>query len=107
MAVDRLAALLEFHKEDPKDAFTRFALAQEYTKRGDFLRACKIYESLVASSPAYTGTYYHLGKLYQSLGHDEAAFSIYKRGIAAASREGAHHDLSELRQALNELNDDD
>jgi len=106
MAFDRLEALVAFHAEDPQDVFTRFALAQEYAKRGDVARACELYESIVAMQPSYTGTYYHLGKLYESLGRPAEASAIYRKGIAVATREHAHKDLSELRQVLMELEDE-
>ena len=98
--MDRLAALLEFHEQDPEDAFTHFALAQEYARRGDDARALAFYEKLAAGQPDYTGTYYHLGKLYQRLGRTGDAIATYERGIAVCRRQRNIKDLSELQDAL-------
>ena len=53
--MDRLTALLDFLRDDPDDAFTRFALAQEYAKRGSASAALGYYEALVADQPTYVG----------------------------------------------------
>ena len=98
--MDRLAALLDFHAQDPDDAFTRFALAQEYARRGDDARALDFYEELAAEQPDYTGTYYHLGKLYQRLGRTDDAIATFERGIDACRRQRNLKDLSELQDAL-------
>jgi tetratricopeptide (TPR) repeat protein len=97
---DRLEALLQFLEDDPRDAFTRFALAREYQKRGDFGRALEFFEGLVRDNPDYVGTYYHLGKLYEQEGREEEAKERYRQGIAAARRLRDVHAESELRDAL-------
>ena len=56
--------------------------------------------------PTYTGTYYHLGKLYLALGQRDKAAEIFRKGIAVSSQEGALKDLSELQQALMALHDE-
>ena len=98
--MDRLAALLDFHHADPDDAFTRFALAQEYLKRDEPAQALAFFEALVRDHPDYVGTYYHLGKLYETLGRAESAAGVYRSGIAAATRAGDAHARSELQGAL-------
>lgn len=105
MHTDRLRLLLQFHEEDPSDAFTRFALASEYAKRNEVGKARTLYEGLVTDVPDYTGTYYHLGKLHERAGRIRDAMSVYRRGIAAAQAAHAVKDLSELRAALLELED--
>ena len=100
MTQDRLALLLAFYEEDPDDAFTRFAIAQEYKKRGASEKALAFYERLVAEQPDYTGTYYHLGKLYQEMGRSDEAKAIYQKGIGVAREQRNLKDLSELQDAL-------
>ncbi len=100
MTQDRLAFLLDFYEQDPGDAFTRFAIAREYLKRGEPEQALAFYEKLVAELPAYTGTYYHLGKLYETLGRKDEAVAVYQKGIEAARRQRNLKDLSELQDAL-------
>ena len=100
MNQDRLAQLLAFYEEDPEDAFTQFAIAQEYRKRGEIDEALSFYERLVKEQPAYVGTYYHLGKLYEQLDRPDEAEATYQRGIEAAQEQRDHHAQAELRDAL-------
>lgn len=100
--MDRLAALLEFHRLDSDDPFTRFALAQEHFKRGDSAQALAFFEGLVHDHPNYVGTYYHLGKLYTMLERDDDATKTYRAGIDAATQNGDLHARAELQSALLE-----
>lgn len=100
--MDRLATLQEFLQDDPDDAFTRFAIAQEHAKRGDAAEALATYEALVRDQPEYVGTYYHLGALYRTLGRDDDALATYRAGIDAARAAGDAHARSELQSALLE-----
>lgn len=99
---DRLDLLLEYHREDPDDPFTRFALAREYLKRGELAEALAAFEGLVRDAPDYVGTYYHLGKLYAELGRTEDAVATFEAGIAVATAQGDAHSRSELQGALLE-----
>lgn len=98
--MDRLAALLGFYEEDPADAFTRFALAQEYARRGEAEEALRFYRGLVEEQPEYVGTYYHLGKLYETLGRKPEAIDTYQQGIRRAREQRDLKNLSELQDAL-------
>lgn len=98
--MDRIEKLLAFLKEDPDDAFTRFALAQEYAKQGKPERALEHYEELLADRPDYLGTYFHLGELYRLLGREEDARATFQAGIAEAERQNDLHTRSELQNVL-------
>lgn len=100
MTTARLEQLLAFYKEDPDDAFTRFAIAQEYQKAGAPQQAISFYEQLIEDQPTYTGTYYHLGKLYEEGGRTEEAIATYQQGIRTAREQRNLKDLSELQDAL-------
>lgn len=100
MARDRLEQLSIFLAEDPTDAFTLFALAKEHAKRGDLTVARETYERLISVAPEYTGTYYHLGMLHRKCGRADEATAVFERGIAAARAQRAWKDLSELQDAL-------
>ena len=102
--MDRLAALLDFLRDDPDDAFTRFAIAQEYAKLGRDADAADAYAALVHDQPDYVGTYYHLGALYRRLGRPADADATYRAGIAAAAAAGDAHARAELQSAF--LDDD-
>lgn len=100
MNTSRLNTLLSFLEEDPTDAFTRFAIAQEYMKMGNWDQAKTAYESLMQDQPRYVGTYYHLGKLYEKKHLWQEATEIYKKGIKIAEEENSLHDKAELQSAL-------
>lgn len=102
---DRLDTLLRFYEQDPTDAFTRFALAREYLKAGDTAQALAFFEALVREAPTYVGTYYHLGKLYATLGRPEAAAATFEQGIRVAQEQRDLHARAELQSALLELQD--
>lgn len=100
--MNRLKALLEFHRDDPNDPFTRFAIAQEYRKLGNASQAVAFFEGLVNDHPDYVGTYYHLGKLYQQLGRSEDALTTFQTGIDKATAMNDVHARAELQSALLE-----
>ena len=100
MSQDRLEALLSFYEEDPRDAFTRFAIAREYLKRDETEKALAFFEGLVEEDPDYVGTYYHLGKLYERLGRTSEAVRTYGRGIQVAQARRDAHARAELQDAL-------
>lgn len=91
--------------EDPADNFTRFALALEYIKKGDFRKAEDLFKSILDADPAYVGVYYHLGKLYEATGDVNQAKAIYNKGISVARKARELHALSELETALSECNE--
>ena len=101
--MDRLKALLAFYEEDPQDAFTRFALASEYLKAQNIEKALLFFEELVRDIPTYVGTYYHLGKLYQSIDRNDDAKRTYEQGIERATDARDLHARAELQDALLNL----
>ncbi|NBB84810.1 MAG: tetratricopeptide repeat protein [Bacteroidetes bacterium] len=103
MNADRLDTLLQFYDEDPDDSFTRFAIAQEYLKRGETEQALTFLEDLMADDPEYIGTYYHLAKLYEQLGRRDDALATYRKGVKQAQAQRQTKDLSELQDALMNL----
>lgn len=100
--IEQLKALL---KDVPDEPFVLFALAQEYAKKGDLTVAVQYYERLAATAPDYTGTYYHLGKLYEQLGETARAISVYQKGMEITRNKNDHHALSELQSALEMITD--
>ncbi len=107
----RLEQLIDFLKDSPNDPFLKYALATEYVKLGHTDDALKYYEDLRTNHPAYVGTYYHLGKLYEMLDRKVDAISVYEAGISVAKNKRDMHALSELqavyRSATGMEEDDD
>jgi Tfp pilus assembly protein PilF len=96
---DRIDQLKEFLANDPSDSFIRYALAQEYLKRGQMYQAKEAFETLQSDDPSYVGLYYHLGKLYEELDQGEQAIATYEAGIQVAKKATDFHALSELNTA--------
>lgn len=96
----RLQKLLEFFEKDPSDPFLRYALATEYLKLKEYPTALVYFEDLVKDHPKYIATYYHLGKLYETLGRREDAIQIYQQGMNVARGANDSHAFTELRAAF-------
>lgn len=107
MNTARLNQLMGFLENSPQEPFILFAIAKEHEKGEQLQQALDYYIQIETNSPDYVGTYYHLGKLYEKLGKDAAAFSTYKRGMEVAKAAGDQHSLSELAGAKMELGDED
>lgn len=97
--MSRLEQLVQMYNEDPSDSFIRFALAKEHEKNGDVQEALSLYKDLVTDDPEYTGTYYHLGKLYENMGETENAGTTYEKGIEMAEKMNDQLSLRELKEA--------
>jgi tetratricopeptide (TPR) repeat protein len=100
---NRLEQLLELHKDDPNDAFTRYAIALEYNARNDYANAIQWFEALRADDADYVPTYYMLAGAYRAADNPEAAKDVYEAGLKAAKRVGDTHTVAEISAALEEL----
>ena len=110
MDTSRLDKLLAFIQNEPEDEFLKYALATEYLRLNDTDKALFYYEDLVNNHADYTGTYYHLGKLYEALGRKDDAIAIYEKGIQITKAKRDMHALSELQGVymnLKGFEDDD
>ena len=90
MSNTRISRLLEFLENEPNDPFLNYAL-------GERALALTYFEDLISKHPDYVGTYYHLGKLYETLGRKEEAITTYKNGIEVANKQQNAHARSELQ----------
>ncbi|MDB5122613.1 MAG: tetratricopeptide repeat protein [Mucilaginibacter sp.] len=110
MAVNRLEKLLEYFKNEPDDPFLKYALATEYLRLEQTDKALAFYEELVEKHPDYSGTYYHLGKLYEALNRKQDAINTYETGMKVTREQRDNHAFSELqavyRLATGEDDDD-
>ena len=103
MEISRLDKLLEFIKNEPNDEFLKYALATEYLRMNETDKALAYYEDLINNHRNYTGTYYHLGKLYEALGRKQDAINTYETGMKITPEQRDNHALSELQGVYNEL----
>lgn len=98
----RLTQLEEFYNQDPDDPFNIYALALEYQKV-DIQKTRNLFELLLTKFPTYIPTYYHAGKLYESLNLRDDALKVFQKGIDEAKRANDTKAVRELQSAYNEL----
>ncbi len=101
--MDRIERLKEFLHTAPTDLFVLHALGLEYIKIGNELLAQQQFEQVLLLDEGYIGSYYHLAKLFERTGQEEAAIATYQKGMDKAKAAGDNHALSELRSAFEEL----
>jgi Tfp pilus assembly protein PilF len=101
--MNRIEQIHEFLKDRPGDPFLTHALALEYIKIEETLKARSLFEELLNRHPDYVGSYYHLAGLLAGMGEKEMAVEWYEKGMAAARAAGDRHALNELQNALEEL----
>ena len=99
--MDRIVKLKEFIAADPKDFFSRHALAMEYIKTGSEEEAIQLLMNIISENPAYIGSYLHLGKLLEKCGNADKALDIYTTGIEEAIKLNDNHARSELQTAID------
>ena len=104
--MDRISRLKAFINTYPADMFSRHALAMELLKLGQYADALEAMNSLLVVDENHSGTYYHLGKLYEQLGDHENALKVYEKGIYIADKIKAENDCRELKGALSQLKDE-
>ena len=101
--MERIEKLLSYLQQNPKDDLLRHALALEYIKTGNALKAKELFEAILFENPKYIGSYYHLAKLLETMNENEAAILWYKKGMEVADASGDRHAYNELKSAYEEL----
>jgi len=101
--MDRIEKIREFLVASPTDNFLRHALALEHIKAGDDAKARELFEAILAESPEYVGSYYHLAKLLEKMEETTLAIEWYEKGMAAAKKAGDNHSYNELQAAYEDL----
>ena len=99
-SIEQLEKLLA---ADPTDAFTLYALGQEFAKRGEVDKAVSFYDRSIAANPDDGYTYFHKARALQSAGRIPDAAAVVKTGIAESRRVGGNKALNELGGLLDEL----
>jgi len=101
--MNRIEILKGFLEQDPKDSFSRYALALEYVKSSQTDDARREFEFVRDHDPGYVATYFQLAQLYRNLGLRHDAEKTYRTGITAATKAGDSHTREELEGALENL----
>ncbi len=101
--MDKIERLKEFLITSPNDSFVNHALALEYIKKGEDHKAKELFEKILDIDENYIGSYYHLAKLLERRGENEAAISTYEKGMKKAKEAGDQHAYNELQSAYEDL----
>ncbi|MEM6299232.1 MAG: tetratricopeptide repeat protein [Bacteroidota bacterium] len=100
--MSRLEQLQALLKDDPEDAFLRYALAMEY-RENDPEKSLEILQKLTQTHPEYAGTYYHLAALQTDFDQIELAKATYEKGIEICRAAGETKLLQEIEAAYEEF----
>jgi len=92
---------------EPQDEFLNYALAIELEHEGQLTEATTILQALLKRNPAYLAGYYKLGELLSKAALKEEAVIAYQQGMALAKQQKNPKTFQELRQALENLEEED
>jgi len=95
---ERIHQLIQFLEEDPKDEFTRYALALEYQKI-DPHKAKEEFDYLLSNHPDYLPTYYVAAHHSIDLGDQSTAEKLFIKGIELAKAQRNQKAQMELQSA--------
>ncbi len=96
--------LEETVRAQPDNTFARYGLAMELAP-SEPSTAWDHFEYLLKHHPEYQATYYQAGMFLSKQGRLEEARKVLAEGIEVTGRQGNQHAQSELRAALDDLND--
>jgi len=106
VVMSRIEQLRSFIADDPKDIFSKYALALEYAANEMIEEAIVELCKLKEIESDYLPLYYQLGKLFEKSGNILLAIDAYQSGIPIAQTQKNTRTLSELKSALEQLQED-
>ncbi len=101
--MNRIEKIMEFLSQQPQDNFLRHALALEYIKIGEDVKARDLFIEILSQSPDYIGSYYHLAKVLEKLEQRQEAIDWYEKGMSACKLAKDDHAYRELQGAYEDL----
>lgn len=102
----RIEKLKELIVKDPSDSFSRYALALEYNSINEPLTAIELLQELIQHDSKYLAAYHQLGQLLGKMNKTQEAKKIYRSGIDLAMEQNDDKTAKELREELEELEDE-
>jgi len=99
----RRQKLEEFLLQNPGDAFSRYGLALECVREGDFPGAETQFRNLIQNNPDYVPGYQMYAQTLAKQNRVEDARTILGQGITSATKHGNQHARSEMEALLDEL----
>jgi len=103
MSQGRIELLQKMLEEDPKDAFCRYGMAQEYLKAGDYVNAVLWFDKTIESDVDYCYAYYHKARALEQAGKIEDAAATLRTGLERARASGDTHAISEIQSLLDQI----
>jgi tetratricopeptide (TPR) repeat protein len=103
MEKTRLEFLQDTLAIDPENTFVRYGLAMELQNAGRATEAWTHFDHLLTHHPDYSAAYFQAAMLLIKLHRPEEARKVLERGIDVTGRQGNSHAQSELRAALDDL----
>jgi tetratricopeptide (TPR) repeat protein len=104
MPSERIDALRQMLTLDPNNTFVRYGLAMELAKtEADKDASVAEFRALMEINPDYAASYFHCGKVLESMDRLDEAREVMERGIEVTRRTGDRHTMSELQGALDLL----
>lgn len=101
--MNKEAMLTEILAQNPKDTFTRYGLAMEYSSLGRTDDSLAQFATLLGDNPDYTPAYFMAAQTLARAGRTAEARQRLEQGIASASRTGNQHAKGEMQAMLDEL----
>ncbi len=93
-------------ENNPNDSFLMYAASLELNKRGKTEQAMSLLDKIIAQDPDYLGAYYQFGKMLESVDQIKQAIDVYKAGKIIASAANDNKTLSELNEALMQIDNE-
>jgi tetratricopeptide (TPR) repeat protein len=106
MTSPRIQQLKQLLIDEPNDSFLNYALALEFAKVNETRAAIKLMQQVVQMDNNYLGAYYQLGKMLEQTKQLNEAIIVYKKGIAIATQQKNRKAISELNEALMQLEEE-
>ena len=103
MGHGRIELLQRMLEEDPKDAFCRYGMAQEYLKAGNIDEALLWFDKTIETDADYCYAYYHKARALEQAGRAEEAAAVLRVGLERAKASGDSHAASEIQAFLDQL----
>lgn len=100
MSVNRMEALKTLMQENPKDAFVRYGLANEYFKASLYKECIEQVQAYLSLADDEGAVYRILAKAWLKLGNTEEARKAYELGIKAAERHNHPSMVEEYKEAI-------
>ena len=103
MSQGRIELLQKMLEQDPKDAFCRYGMAQEYLKAGDYATTVLWFDKTIESDVDYCYAYYHKARALEQAGQIDDATATLRAGLERARASGDAHAISEIQSLLDQL----